>query len=167
MRAGPSSHAALRGWGAHCSFVSPGAAIFTTSLLGRRKSGARQMEGPIGTQYKILIGWMLSFCPGSTIAIPKQCRDHGLFCLARHLGRAISLPVWSAATYSSPPQTQPCHGLVWSWEKGSCWDGGCLPLGWGESQSLKWRTLRAEAQLSTARAWQNPAGPGCTSLIML
>lgn len=66
--------------------------------------GARQMEGPSGTQYKILVGWVLSFCPDSTIAIPKQCRGHGLFCLPRYVGRAISLPGWSAATSSSPAQ---------------------------------------------------------------
>lgn len=44
-------------------------------------------------QNKILIGWMLSFCPAGPIVMPKKCRGNGLFCLARHLGRAISLLV--------------------------------------------------------------------------
>lgn len=44
-------------------------------------------------QDKILIGWMLSFCPAGTIVMPKKGSGNGLFCLARHLGRAISLLV--------------------------------------------------------------------------
>lgn len=43
--------------------------------------------GPVGSQDEILIGWVLS-CPASTIVMPKQCSGRGLFCLARHLGRA-------------------------------------------------------------------------------
>lgn len=51
------------------------------------------MEGSLGTQDKIIVGWVLFFCPASTVAMPKQCSGHGLLSLAGHLGRTISLPV--------------------------------------------------------------------------
>lgn len=94
MKAGPRSHAVLWGQRARCSLVSPGAAGFPTSLLGgEAKWGPGRWRGPVGTQDKIAVGWILSFCPANTVVIPTQCSGHGLFSLARHLGRAVSLPV--------------------------------------------------------------------------
>ena len=54
------------------------------------KWGPGRWGRPAGTQDKIPVGWVL-FCPASTVVIPKQCGGCGPFCLAGHLGKAISL----------------------------------------------------------------------------
>lgn len=94
---------------------------------------------------------MLSFCPAGTIVMLKKCSGYGLFCLARHLGRAISL-LMMVSSHLLLTSTGP-RGVV----------GLCE----ARKKSLEGCVSADEAQARTTRAGQNPAGPGCIGLIML
>lgn len=56
--------------------------------------------------------------------MPKKCSGCGLFCLARHLGRAISLPV-AVSGHLLLASIGPSH--VVGLEQGVCCDEGRLP----------------------------------------
>lgn len=98
------------------------------------KWGPGRWRGPVGTQDKILVGWVLS-CPASTVAMPKQFSGHGLFYLARHLGRAISL-LLVVSSHCLLASAGPSHAVGLSGARGKGHAGMGGPYPWaGENPS--------------------------------
>lgn len=161
MKAGPSSHAGTLGPGSSLLPCKPRSCKLSHLPAWREeKWGPGRWRGPIGTQDKILVGWVLSLCPASTVAMPKQCSGHGLFCLARHLGRAISLPA-VVSSHLLLASTGPSHavGLSGAGGKGHAGMGDLYP-GAGENPSPY---SGASLQLRPSRA---PLEPGKTLLAL-
>ena len=82
----------------------------------------------------MLVGWVLYFCPASTVEKPEQCSGHSLFCLGRHLGRAISLLVVVVSSHLLLTSTGPRHfmGLSGAGKKDHAGMGDLYPWA-GES----------------------------------